>query len=66
MEEGEGAFEMSLANMSLAYTDTTMQRAEALLDFLECDFGQSGRDVRLEAIRQEIDAAYRRGLMTDE
>lgn len=30
--------------------------AEALLDLVESDFGQSGRDVRLEAIRCELEA----------
>lgn len=30
------------------------ERAEALLDLLESDFGQSGRVVRIEAIIQEL------------
>ena len=35
--------------------------AETLLQLLESDFGMSGRDVRLEAIRLELEAAYDRG-----
>lgn len=35
--------------------------AEALLDLLESDFGQSGRDVRIEAIRLELETMYERG-----
>ena len=44
------------------YSDTTCRRAEALLDFLDFNLCDSGHGVRLEAIRQEIDSAYRRGL----
>lgn len=36
--------------------------AENLLLLLESEFGQSGRDVRLEAIRCELEMAYQRGL----
>ena len=53
---------MSKSNLRV-YSDTTMTRARALFDFLE---SARGRDVRLEAIRQEIDAAYRRGLQDNE
>ena len=41
--------------------DPLCDQAEALLDLIESDFGQSGRDVRLEAIRCELEAAYQRG-----
>jgi len=38
---------------------TAIERADAALCVIESDFGQSGRDVRLEAIRCEIEeAAY--------
>lgn len=37
-------------------------QAEALLNLLESDFGQSGRDVRLEAIKLELDFSYQRGI----
>lgn len=40
------------------------QRASALLDFLESDFGQSGRDVQIEAVRCEIEAAFKRGQLS--
>lgn len=38
------------------------EEALALLGLLESDFGQSGEDVRLEAIRCELEAAYNRGV----
>ena len=44
------------------YPDWMMQSAEAALNVIESDFGQSGRDVRLEAIRCELWEAYERGL----
>lgn len=36
---------------------TPEQRAEAVLQLIESDFGQSGRDVRFLAIRDELIAA---------
>jgi hypothetical protein len=42
-----------------------MQSAEAALSVIESDFGQSGRDVRLEAIRCELWEAYQRGARPD-
>jgi len=45
------------------YSDTTMQRAEVLLAVLESQ--DWSRADKLEAIRQEIDSAYRRGLRTE-
>ena len=39
------------------------EEAAAVLALIESDFGQSGRDVQYEAIRCELEAAYRRGLM---
>lgn len=36
---------------------TPEQRAEAVLQLIESDFGQSGRDVRFLAIRDELVAA---------
>lgn len=36
------------------------ERAEALLDLIESDFGQSDRFVRLEAIRCEFEAMAKR------
>lgn len=36
-------------------TDSLGARAERLLDLPESDFGQSGRDVRIEAIRAELE-----------
>jgi hypothetical protein len=47
------------------YPDWMMQSAEAVLDVIESDFGQSGRDVRLEAIRCELWEAHERGLNAD-
>jgi hypothetical protein len=41
-----------------------IDEAGSLLDLLESDFGQSGADVRLEAIRCELQAAYAKGLVT--
>lgn len=41
---------------------TMDEQAIVLLDLLESDFGQSGKDVRFLAIRDELDAAYRLGL----
>ena len=38
------------------------EEAAAVLALIESDFGQSGRDVQYEAIRCELEAAYRRGL----
>lgn len=46
------------------YPDWMMQAAEAVLDVIESDFGQSGRDVRLEAIRCELWDAHKRGMNT--
>lgn len=43
-------------------TKTVADEAESLLNLLESDFGQSGRDVQLEAIRCSLDFAYQRGL----
>lgn len=42
-------------------TTSFHNEAVALLDLLESDFGQSGRDVRLEAIRCELEKIYSRG-----
>lgn len=39
-----------------------IDEAGTLLELLESDFGQSGADVRLEAIRCELQAAYSKGL----
>jgi hypothetical protein len=36
--------------------------ATKLLDLIESDFGQSGRDVRVEAIRCELEEIYMRGV----
>lgn len=47
------------------YPDWMMQSAEAALSVIESDFGQSGRDVRLEAIRCELWEAYQRGARPD-
>ena len=38
------------------------EEAAALLSLIESDFGQSGRSVQYEAIRVELEYAYRRGL----
>ena len=35
--------------------------AKSLLNLLLSDFGQSGKDVQIEAIRSELEAAYWRG-----
>ena len=35
--------------------------AEALLNLLESDFGQSGRDVRVEAIKCELERMHHMG-----
>ena len=40
-------------------TEEAAEKAAALLNLLESDFGQSGRDVRLLAIRDELLAASR-------
>lgn len=37
------------------------REAEAVLGLIESDFGQSGRDVRLESIRVELERAHDRG-----
>jgi hypothetical protein len=39
-----------------------MQSAEAALALIESDFGRSGRDVQLEAIRCELWEAHERGV----
>ena len=39
------------------------EEAAAVLSLIESDFGQSGRSVQYEAIRVELEYAYRRGLM---
>lgn len=39
-----------------------IERAKGLLGFLESDFGQSGRDVRIEAIRLELERVYDLGV----
>lgn len=44
------------------YPDWMMLGAEGVLDLIESDFGQSGRDVQLEAIRCQLWDAYVRGL----
>jgi hypothetical protein len=43
---------------ALAFHD----EATALLDFIESDFGQSGRGIRLEAIRVELEKAYNQAI----
>jgi hypothetical protein len=37
------------------------EQAIKLLELLESDFCQSGRDIQIEAIRCELEAAYQRG-----
>lgn len=34
------------------------QRAMGLLEFLECDFAESDKNIQLEAIRVELESAY--------
>ena len=40
---------------------TFHQEALTLLGLIESDFGQSGREIRLESIRVELESAYELG-----
>lgn len=53
--------ELPTSNLRL-YPDWMMLGAEGVLDLIESDFGQSGRDVQLEAIRCQLLEAYERGM----
>lgn len=37
------------------------ETAVMLIEFIESDFGQSGRDVQIEAVKLELEAMYNKG-----
>ena len=44
------------------FEETAKMRASAIVDFLSSDFGQSGTDVQIEAIRCELISAFKAGI----
>ena len=52
----------TILSRSMTKRPNFAEEAAAVLALIESDFGQSGRDVQYEAIRCELEAAYRRGL----